>query len=180
MNLSTTINTSNMKEVLIYAAENGNTNLLIAALELGADPNCTTHFDNTPLLNAAYFGQADCIKLLLKAGADANHVNDMGETPIMQAAKNGHTECVRLLKPYSHEYDMKDDEGKTVFDYAAEHDTGDILRILNEPVEETADTACEMPVYNSELRYEELIREAKVILRDKYFTQKDMDLTPLV
>lgn len=169
-----------MKEVLIYAAENGHTNLLIAALELGADPNCSTHFDNTPLLNAAYFGQANCIKLLLKAGANADHVNDMGETPIMQAAKNGHTECVRLLKPYSHEYDMRDDEGKTVFDYAAEHETGDILRILNKSIEATAASAYEMPVYDSELSYEDLVNEAKATLRERYFTQKDMELTPIV
>lgn len=169
-----------MKEVLIYAAENGNTNLLIAALKLGADPNCSTHFDNTPLLNAAYFGQVNCIKLLLNAGANASHVNDMGETPIMQAAKNGHTECVRLLKPHSHEYDMKDDEGKTVFDYAANHETDDILRILNESEAETAASVYEMPVYDSELSYEELINATKDTLRERYFTQKDMELTPMV
>ena len=179
MNSNLNQNTS-MKEVLIYAAENGQSNLLIAALELGADPNSTTHFDNSALLNAAYYGQSDCVKLLLRAGANADHVNDMGETPIMMAAKNGHVECVRLLKPYSHEYEMRDDEGKTVFDYAAEQGNVEILRLLNEPDTEPTYTANDMPVYDSAAPYEELVQEAKDHLRTTYFTQKDMDRTPLL
>ena len=169
---------SSMKEVLIYAAENGKTCLLIAALELGADPNSTTHFDNSALLNAAYYGQADCLKLLLKYGANPDHVNDMGETPIMMAAKNGHLKCVRLLKPYALEWTMKDDEGKTVFDYAAEQADGEILRILNEPVTVLTDEEKNMPEYDSMFTYEELVKGAKAALSNKYFTQKDMDFTP--
>lgn len=179
MNTNLNTNTS-MKEVLIYAAENGKSNLLIAALELGANPNSTTHFDNSALLNAAYYGQADCVKLLLKAGADADHVNDMGETPIMMAAKNGHVECVRLLKPYSHEYEMRDDEGKTLFDYAAEQSNEEMLRILNEPIAEPPGTLNNIPVYDSTATYEELLQAAKEELRSIYFTQKDMELTPVL
>jgi ankyrin repeat protein len=56
----------------MYAAANGDLELVRALLKAGADPNFRTTDGETPLMAAARSGKVDVAKVLLAAGADIN------------------------------------------------------------------------------------------------------------
>jgi formylglycine-generating enzyme required for sulfatase activity len=85
-------------EELIAAAESGNTTLLKALLEKGADVNATTKNDATALMVASIKGHIETVKLLIEHGANVNAVANMeGTTALAFASNNGQSKIVKLL-----------------------------------------------------------------------------------
>jgi uncharacterized protein len=89
---------------LIWAAENGQTDVVRALLEMGADVEAKNKYGSTALAVAA----CECtvidmpetlesMKLLLGKGAHVNVKNKTGSTALMTAASAGRTENMQLL-----------------------------------------------------------------------------------
>ena len=110
-----------------YAAVQGNTEMLLAALDASCDVDAINSDGDTSLTCAVREGQTDCVRLLLQrganvrtsgympaniaaergnkemllalldAGCEADEPDWIGDTPLMLAAKTGNTDCVQLL-----------------------------------------------------------------------------------
>lgn len=98
------------------AAREGNSELLLQAVDAGLPPNLTNSkgafppiaigndmtYDalrpgNTLLMLAAYAGHAELTKGLLQRKADPNRLNDLGQSIIAGAVFKAHDEVVRIL-----------------------------------------------------------------------------------
>ncbi|KAG1719542.1 ankyrin repeat-containing domain protein [Suillus paluster] len=79
------------------AAREGNTELLLQAVDAGLPVNLTNDKGNTLLMLAAYAGHADLTKGLLQRQADPNRLNDLGQSMIAGAVFKSHDEVVRIL-----------------------------------------------------------------------------------
>lgn len=75
------------------AARHGRVDLVLAILELGADPNEVNHFGMTPLHQAVASENRSpqLLQVLLAAGADADKVTTHRFTPRQKAARYGVT-----------------------------------------------------------------------------------------
>jgi len=79
------------------AARNGDSTLLLAALDAGLPANLTTAQGNTLLMLAAYSGRANLVEGLIARGADVDALNDNLQSPIAGAIFKGHDDVVRIL-----------------------------------------------------------------------------------
>lgn len=79
------------------AAREGNTALLLAAVDAGLPHNLTDQKGNTLLMLAAYAGHAALVRGLVGRGADPNRLNDRGQAPIAGAVFKREDEVVRVL-----------------------------------------------------------------------------------
>ncbi|TFK60747.1 ankyrin [Pluteus cervinus] len=79
------------------AAREGNSELLLAAVDAGLPVNLTNTKGNTLLMLAAYAGHADLTKELLKRGADPDRLNDLGQSMIAGAVFKAHDDVVKIL-----------------------------------------------------------------------------------
>ena len=97
------------------AARNGDTPILVQAVDAGLPPNLTNDSGsscrihphlinkidsapgNTLLMLAAYSGHHELVANLIDRGADPNRLNDRGQSPIAGAVFKGFTDVVRVL-----------------------------------------------------------------------------------
>ncbi|KAI0315837.1 ankyrin repeat-containing domain protein, partial [Amylostereum chailletii] len=89
--------TINFAHRMFDAARNGDSPILIQAIEAGLPPNLTNDGGNTLLMLAAYAGHTDLVAALLDRGADPNRLNDRGQSPIAGAVFKGSDAVVRVL-----------------------------------------------------------------------------------
>jgi hypothetical protein len=82
---------------LIEAARRGDTAVVQALLDKGADVNARTTDGTTALIAATRGGHGAVIKVLLDKGADVNAKRMDGVTALMVAAESGYTHIVRAL-----------------------------------------------------------------------------------
>ena len=120
----------------IDAIRNDNIDMLIEAVESGADVNFVDHFGQSVLVWAAYTGTPEMAELLINSGADPN----LGRNPPLHyAARFGRPDMVSLLLRYRADPFKTDGDGKTALDQAR-HATGsgregrhqDVVKILEE------------------------------------------------
>ncbi|MFC1833842.1 ankyrin repeat domain-containing protein [Thermodesulfobacteriota bacterium] len=83
---------------LIWAAYNGDNDLVALLLSKGALVNQASNGRFTPLYWAAKRGHGDVVKTLLDAGAKTDVKTKKGETPEAAATKGGHKDIVELLR----------------------------------------------------------------------------------
>ncbi|KAF8175796.1 ankyrin repeat-containing domain protein [Pholiota molesta] len=79
------------------AARNGDSTLVLSAVDAGLPANLTNDKGNTLLMLAAYAGHTDLTKGLLERGADPNRINDLGQSIVAGAVFKSHTEIVHAL-----------------------------------------------------------------------------------
>ena len=82
---------------LIWAAYNGDADLVGRLLAAKADPNAQNEFGASALSEAATGGYTDVVAALLKGGANADLPNPEGETPLMEVARTGDVAAATLL-----------------------------------------------------------------------------------
>lgn len=87
----------NGQTALMWAADAGQTAVVQALLEHGADFRARSHSGATPLLFATRKGTIGTVQALLAAGADVNEARPDGATPLLVAVINGHADLVDFL-----------------------------------------------------------------------------------
>src|SRR6185503_14835261 len=141
---------------LMRAARAGDSAVMRALLEKGADPKLTTKEGNTALMFAAGVGYRDKntrgteaealegLKVALETGLDINQANTRGETALHGAALRGADSIVQFLVDHGAKLDAKNKQGFTPLDVAmgknsfaalpVPHDsTVDLIRKLGGP-----------------------------------------------
>ena len=83
--------------LLILAARQGNSDVLAALLEEGADLCALDFYGNNALWAACYAESVDCINLLLAAGIDIDFQNATGATALIYSSSCGKQAVVTLL-----------------------------------------------------------------------------------
>ncbi|TFK51180.1 ankyrin [Heliocybe sulcata] len=79
------------------AARQGNTELLVQAIQRGLPANLTNEKGNTLLMLAAYTGQTETVQALLASGADPNRPNDNLQSPLAGVIFKGNDEIAKIL-----------------------------------------------------------------------------------
>lgn len=87
------------RDILVWAAKNGQGGTAQISLHAGANPNCTDpEFGLSALSWAAVKGHEEVVSVLLAAdGIDPDPRNKRNRSPLSHAAENGHAGVVRLL-----------------------------------------------------------------------------------
>lgn len=89
---------NSMRVTALHAAVAGrHTDIALALLRHGADPNAVQQGGWTPLHQAADHGDAALVRALLDAGASSSATNDAGVTAKSLAEQKGHAEVIALL-----------------------------------------------------------------------------------
>lgn len=88
---------NNGETALIRAVENGNTEIVEAVVEAGADMKIRDNDGNTPLIRASMVGEEYILGVLLDSGSDVNETNNAGETALIVASRLGHYHIVEWL-----------------------------------------------------------------------------------
>ena len=116
---------------IMYAASNGDVELVRALLKAGANAKLKNQFGTTAITEAAIIGSAPVIDALLKAGADPNTKNPEGETPLMAVARSGNVEAAKRLLEARADVNAKEDfGGQTAVMWAAAQSQVEMVKLL--------------------------------------------------
>jgi len=124
---------------LEYRGFNGNTPLLLAALEAnammvsrlieaGGDLYAVNDDFNGVLFNACYADSPEVIRLLVEAGADINDTNEEGTTALMYAASASRSECVRMLLSLGADSSLHNEDGFSAIELTSDRNVFRQLR----------------------------------------------------
>lgn len=124
---------------LEYRGFNGNTPLLLAALEgnammvsrlieAGADLYAINNDFNGVFFNACYAASPEVIRLLVEAGADINDTNEEGTTALMYAASASRVECVKMLLSLGANARLHNEDGFSAIELTSNRDVFNQLR----------------------------------------------------
>lgn len=137
------------------AVDKGNVEIVKVLIDAGADVNIRTadHFENTPLLLAAYNENLEIVKLLVEAGADIDIDNNEDTDAPFAAYENGDMEMVRyfsdegnpgarnLLIAMQEELDQEEIEQEEILEEPKKKDTKTVVQqIQPKPIEEQTKT----------------------------------------
>ena len=141
----------NLDSVLLEAAANGQTDMVKAFLDKGANIEIKNDAGATPLIFASAKGQQVVVALLLDRGANVNAKTTSGITPLMAAAAGGYPEIVKLLLAKGADVSAKDQQGRTAFsmaEAAGESQVADLLKpVQNSSVPEQPRVASQSRSY---------------------------------
>jgi ankyrin repeat protein len=117
---------------LHYASTLGNSELVKALLDAGADPNIKDlDVNGTPIHAASYNGHLGVVKILLEYRADANSKDKHGRTPLQHASEYGHKDIVEhLLKSGADPNILDGFNIAAPIHYAAKNGHLDVVKIL--------------------------------------------------
>lgn len=117
---------------LMAASYYGDTGIMKALLEAGADVDAFNNEGDTALMFALWdpSPKTDAVKLLLKFDADIEVMNDNGMTPLILATRNNHKESLLLLIRAGADLEVQGKHGRTALAYAAEHHRMGPARVL--------------------------------------------------
>ncbi len=116
---------------LLYAAYNGDAELVGKLLAAGADPNMRNEYGSFPLSEAVQNGNVDVIALLLEHDANPDLANLEGETALMVAARSGQLAAAELL--IEHDADVNAKEawgGQSALMWAAAQSQPEMIKLL--------------------------------------------------
>lgn len=86
-----------VEDDLIYAARNGNLDLIKKCLKKGADVNYQDHRGETALICAARKNEAEICQFLLDAGADIGLINSRGKNAMTAATSANSAAAFRTI-----------------------------------------------------------------------------------
>ncbi len=95
---------------LLWAAHNGDAELVDRLLKAGADVKVKNDFGATPMSEAAVAGNTAVIEELLNAGADPDSPNADGETALMVIARSTNVAAAKLLLDHGAHVNAKESQ----------------------------------------------------------------------
>lgn len=104
---------------LLYAAEQGNSDIILTLIHGGASARIFNDMLETPLHWAACGGMLNSIRLLLAYGADLNALDNDYNTPLHSAAKHGRNSVIKELVQRGLNVNAIDRKGNTALHMAA-------------------------------------------------------------
>ena len=115
---------------LMYAAYEGNSDVIRALVENGAVVNFQDEYQLTALHEAAVQGNCDAARTLLELGAtvDAKTLQDV--TPLMCAAAWGHCDVAKLLIEMRADISLRDTRGGDALMIAEEKGNDEVAELL--------------------------------------------------
>ena len=118
-------------EFVFTVASNGQTDIVLLALEQGVDFNIQNENGFTPLHAAAQYGILETVKLLVeKGGLKVDAVNHKGTTPMLTAADSGQADIVEYLISKGANVNHVTDGGTTALYLAAFEQHPDVIEVL--------------------------------------------------
>lgn len=96
---------------LLHAVYQGDTDLVAALLNAGADASHMNEYGAAAISETAMQGNVAILRLLLEHGADANQANPEGETALMIAARSGNLAAAELLLDHGADINAKETWG---------------------------------------------------------------------
>ena len=127
-NVNANVRDVHLNTPLMFAALNGNHDIMKYLLAAGADPNAYSDDGTTPLGAAVLGGDEDAVEMLLKAGARPNDCDTKGYSPLMFAAMKGNHSIMGDLIKAGAEVNHQARDGKTALMLAAT--SGDDMSIV--------------------------------------------------
>jgi len=116
---------------LMWAAYNGDADLVKRLLKAGADPNARNDYGASPLSAAALAANAASVRLLLEAGADPNSPNEDGQTALMVVARAGNVEAAKALIEHGADVNAREQWRKqTALMWAAAKKRPEMVKLL--------------------------------------------------
>jgi len=116
---------------IMYAAANGDLELVRALIKAGADVKLANQFGTSALTEAAIIGSTPIIEALLKAGANANFKTPDGETPLMAAARSGKIDAAKALLDAGADVNAKETwGGQSALMWAAAQSQAEMVKFL--------------------------------------------------
>jgi ankyrin repeat protein len=118
---------------LIWAAHQGDRELVTALLERGANPDLANDYGVTALAAAAVEADAAIIGALLEAGADVDSPNTEGQTALMVVARTGRVDAAGSLLEHGAKVNAVEAfGGQTALMWAAAQKQPEMIRLLIE------------------------------------------------
>lgn len=105
--------------LLREACNTGIEDAVVAALDLGANPNALDLLSNCAMHFAAAKGYDHLIKPLLDAGARIDEIGSFGRTPLHYAASGSHARTCLLLMAHGAQTNIEDITGRTAIEVAS-------------------------------------------------------------
>jgi ankyrin repeat protein len=115
---------------IMYAARGGHTEIVLALLSAGANPDSQTDAGSTALMMAAYEGHAGAVRALLANGANPDLSAKTDITALTIAINKGHINVVRLLATAGRGVNQRSLQGSTPLMYASERGVIGAIQIL--------------------------------------------------
>lgn len=120
----------------LYAGAEGLYDILVLAIDAGADPRLTNRYGGTALIPAAERGHVAIVELLLtRTTVEVNHINNLGWTALLEAivlSDGGprHQRIVELLLAHGADPGIADKDGVTPLAHARQRGFVEIERLL--------------------------------------------------
>jgi ankyrin repeat protein len=116
---------------IMYAAANGDLELVRALIKAGANVKLANQFGTSALTEAGIIGSAPIIEALLKAGTDPNFKTPNGETPLMAVARTGKVDAAKALLAAGADINAKETWGEqSALMWAAAQSQADMVKFL--------------------------------------------------
>lgn len=117
---------------IMYAAMNGNMEIIALLLERGVDIHARAAGNRTVLMMAAMMGQLQAVRLLLEKGAELNVKDDWGYTPLLYAASSWCNDpaLVKALLAHGADLHVTSQDGETALKLARRKGRNEVFRIL--------------------------------------------------
>jgi ankyrin repeat protein len=93
---------------LLWAAHNGDVELVDRLLRAGANAKAKNQFGATPMSEAAFLGNVAIIEKLLKAGADPDSPSADGQTALMLVARTDNVAAAKMLLDHGAHVDARE------------------------------------------------------------------------
>lgn len=121
---------SDLDTQLLYAAEDGDANLCVDLLSLGARIAATHQNGRSALHLAAWHGHTAACLALIEHGASVNALDAYGFNPLHLAVKNDDPGTCLLLLEHGCNPQTKNEEGQTALERAVKHQHGDCIDVI--------------------------------------------------
>ena len=123
-----------MRSTLSYAAQGGQTSVVLLLLEAGIDVDIQDESleGRTPLTYAIEAGKLETAEVLLDNNARADSRSTKGRTPLFWAIRGGNVEAVRLMLDHGADVDCVDGSHLTPLMYAIQKGHASIVKLLLE------------------------------------------------